>query len=323
MINLPTSYNAKWLPFVTIFVLAIGLSWMFSHRMVVIDWDQVPVFTTERLLLVVFVISLMPLNWSLEAIKFRLLLGEKAEGDLGNQLKAVLGGVSLSMFLPNRMGEFTGRLLFLKAENRPAGLSATIVGSSLQMAWITLFGGIALAWSGGIGLLAQKVYLDPGTSLVTIFVALGLLLLLSTLGSSRQFIKASLSHFRISLGLRVVTLGLLTALVRYGLFNVQFGLLLMATGCTLHWIAILQFTTLVYFCQSIIPLPPAVGWIGRLQLAVLVSGLLAVSPAQAILASLTLWTINLLLPGFVGAYFISKSTRYNQTKLIKPTKYAV
>lgn len=323
MKNLPTSYKAKWLPFVTIFVLSIGLYWMFLHRMVALDWNEVPLFTTERLFLVLIVIGFMPLNWLLEALKFRLFLGEKTDGNLRNQLKAVLGGVSLSMFLPNRMGEFAGRLLFLKAEHRPAGFSATIVGSSMQMFWITLFGGFALAWSGGIGLLVQQVDLDPVTSFLTIFIALGLLVLLSTMGNTRQFIKASLIHFRISLGFRTVTMGLLTALVRYGVFNVQFGLLLMATGCTLSWMSIFQFTTLVYFCQSIIPLPPAVGWIGRLQLAVMVSGLLAISPAQAILASLMLWSINLLLPGFAGAYFIAKSTRYNQTKFIKPTRYAV
>jgi len=323
MLNQSTSSALKWLPFVTIIVLSIGLYWMFSQRMVSMDWPQLRSLSIENGFLFVIVVLLMPVNWLLEAMKFRLFLGRKADGNLGNQFKAVLGGVSLSMLLPNRMGEFAGRLLFITSGNRPAGFSATVACSSLQMIWILLFGGLALGWSGGINLLTQKAYLDPVMALVAVVVAISLIFILSSFGKTSRFLKESISHFRISLGFKTVTVGLILALVRYSVFNVQFGLLLVATGCNLSWMSIIQFTTLVYFCQSIIPLPPAVGWIGRLQLAVVVSGLLFVSPAQAVLASLMLWTINLLLPGFAGAYFIAKSTRYNEINLVNSKNYAV
>ncbi|TNE63913.1 MAG: hypothetical protein EP344_04045 [Bacteroidetes bacterium] len=52
----------------------------------------------------------MPANRILEAIKWHTLLRRSAPISLGKALLAVWVGVSVSLFAPNRIGEYGGRI---------------------------------------------------------------------------------------------------------------------------------------------------------------------------------------------------------------------
>ena len=56
----------------------------------------------------------MCLNWSIEAIKWRLLIKKMQPITFIEALKGVLSGVAVGTFTPNRIGEFGGRILYLK-----------------------------------------------------------------------------------------------------------------------------------------------------------------------------------------------------------------
>src|SRR5690606_38256336 len=62
--------------------------------------------------------------------------------------KAVLSGVSFSITLPNRVGEYAGRIMYMPEGNRLKTISVTVVGSMAQLL-ITLIAGI-------IGLIVLK-----------------------------------------------------------------------------------------------------------------------------------------------------------------------
>ncbi|MEO1627193.1 MAG: lysylphosphatidylglycerol synthase domain-containing protein, partial [Bacteroidota bacterium] len=95
--------------------------------MFVRQWQQAP---TAYLLLTIL---LIPLNWAFETSKWQALIKNFAPLSFGKAYQAVLSGVTLSIFTPNRIGEYGGRILFLPAEHHWKGVFATLVGSFAQL----------------------------------------------------------------------------------------------------------------------------------------------------------------------------------------------
>lgn len=261
----------------------------------------------------VLAMVLMPLNWGLETWKFRILLGPEARLPPGRLVRSVLAGVAMSMTLPNRLGESLGRLAVFPVWLRGAALSASVTGSMLQMAWILAGGLLAVGWSGG-GRPALMSLVFPAASWWWPAALLGGAILAALfIAPLREVLCSSWRHFKKSLGIARVTGAALVGLCRYGTFILQYVCLLRYAGADGEGADLLVFAALVFFIQSVLPLPPAVGWVGRLQLAVLMSGWAGIQPGQAVLASLLLWTLNLFLPALPGTAFVMKN--YPETAL--------
>ena len=87
------------------------------------------------------VLLLMLLNWSIEAVKWKQLMDPVEHIGFLQSIRAVLSGVTVSFFTPNRVGEFAGRILHLEPGHRIRGALATFVGGTAQ-AMITLQAGL-------------------------------------------------------------------------------------------------------------------------------------------------------------------------------------
>ena len=62
---------------------------------------------------------------------------------LENPRKAVFLGITVSIFTPNRIGEFGGRIFCLKSADRIKGVIITILGNVAQLLVTIIFGSIA------------------------------------------------------------------------------------------------------------------------------------------------------------------------------------
>jgi hypothetical protein len=87
------------------------------------------------------IVALMPLNWGIEARKWQLALRPVGGISYRNAFKAIFTGATMASFTPNRMGEYLGRILYVKEGKRLAAISLTIVCSIAQLL-ITLTIGI-------------------------------------------------------------------------------------------------------------------------------------------------------------------------------------
>ena len=83
-------------------------------------------------LLLVFSFLLMPINWVLEASKWKILIQPIEQISLKRAIKIVSAAISYGIFTPNRIGELAGRVFWLNKANRMSGLFASIVGSYAQ-----------------------------------------------------------------------------------------------------------------------------------------------------------------------------------------------
>src|SRR5690606_25820833 len=71
-------------------------------------------------------------------------------------LKSVFAGCSITMLTPNRIGEYGGRILYVKEENRISAIPLTILGGISQLI-VTLI-------MGSAGLLYLKYFIhQPAT----------------------------------------------------------------------------------------------------------------------------------------------------------------
>ncbi|MBK7345261.1 MAG: hypothetical protein IPJ06_20485 [Saprospiraceae bacterium] len=288
--------------------LTIGFVVVIRERSSSIDWSMQGVKWLWPAGVVA--IGLMPINWCLEMIKFQKLM--KVPGFWPNRqfLQSVLAGITVSMFLPNRMGEFAGRVLFFPPEKRLEACSATWIGSLLQSFWIACAGGFVLLLSGQWPRLSQMIDTHYVTWIAVLVVGiLGSGFLLSYKRISGLFSQL-VSHFRNILGSRAVTTAWVWALLRYVTYCIQFVLLLRFAGVASPVSDLVGFAIIFFFLQTILPLPPALGWLARIQLAVVLGGVLVIQPMQAILASLLLWIINLVIPGLLGGYFLLNQHLY-------------
>src|SRR5206468_3685838 len=85
---------------------------------------------------------LMPLNWGLEAAKWQCSVRSIYPVSLMQSFKAVLSGISFSVTMPNRVGEYLGRMIYLPEGSRLRTISVTLVASFAQLL-VTLVAGTA------------------------------------------------------------------------------------------------------------------------------------------------------------------------------------
>jgi hypothetical protein len=96
-------------------------------------------------------------NWGIEARKWQLLVNQLEPISFLRAYYSVLSGVSISINTPNRIGEYGGRILHLRPENRLKAISLNMITSVSQLI-LTLvmgvLGVVVLATSFPKGILA-------------------------------------------------------------------------------------------------------------------------------------------------------------------------
>lgn len=263
--------------------------------------------------LIFFILSilLMPLNWGIETHKWRLLINEYEHMPFSTSLKAVLSGVYISIFTPNRMGEFAGRIIYLKRFNKVKGTFVTFIGSISQLCVTLVMGALALPV-----FISVTVFQDQfiGRILIITFIATATLFLflyfnlalIPKIISRIYYLKKYTKWVKILVRYKGQILAkiLLFSFLRYFVFSLQFLFLLYAYGFEIHWLKSLIGISTIFFAQAIIPTISLTELGIRGASSVEILGLLSDNTSAILAAAWTLWLINLILPALPGLYFL-------------------
>ncbi len=114
------------------------------------------------------VILLVFVNWGIEARKWQLLMSPLQRMNFITAFKSVLCGVTMSLNTPNRIGEYGGRILFVKEGYRLQSIPLSIAGSMAQLIITMFMGNIGLCYL----MLKGTPLLLPGLSLFWMTVLL-------------------------------------------------------------------------------------------------------------------------------------------------------
>lgn len=271
------------------------------------------------------VLLLIPVNIFLEIWKWKYLIKKLEKVSYWNATKAILTGYSVSMFLPNRVGEYFGRIYVLKKAGRIRAILVTVLGSMAQLLTTLLFGGVALA-------LILPTYADLSEQinrwlysgflfLVVIFIFASVFAYLN-FSSFSEIIRrisghklARINKFTVvfswysSKNLAIV-LGV--SILRYLIFSLQFFLLLQMFFVPIDYFNGIAIISVVYLLMTIIPTIALTELGVRGSVSLFVFGLyfetLNVWSEQiglgVISASSVLWLLNLAFPALLGTFFV-------------------
>lgn len=269
--------------------------------------------------LFIVVFLLMFVNWGLESTKWRLMIYHIEKISFFRSIEAVFSGVTVSLFTPNRIGEYGGRVFYLDPEHRIQAVFITILTSMSQLL-ITIIMGIGglvyflprlteinayLYYSIvviGAGLLIGLLFFYFNIYLINIF-----LLKIKWLRKAEKYIHVLMEYTSAEL-LRV----LLLSFVRYLVFAVQFYILLVFYKVKIPIFEGLMMISLAFFIMSVIPTftLSELGIRGSVSLYFI--GVLSSNTVGILAASFTLWLINLVIPAVIGAFLIFNVKLFRQ-----------
>lgn len=332
-----------WLKLALFAALAAALVHQVIHRQ---DWTEAWHAMQQsgapgRWPLVLVVLLLVPLNWGLEAEKWRRLVSPLERLRFGQAFAATLSGITLGLFTPNRIGEYGGRIWYLSPGRRMAAVPLSLMGSWAQLLVTGILGALCgvLFYYRFTRDLAWPSIHQP----LAWLLAIGLLSLLA-LGAYLWFPRwiPHLRHwtlwkrlpksFRPPLGLLEMLspalLGQAFALsgARYVVFAAQYLILLRVFDLPLGMGQGFVALGTLFLMQSILPSLSAFEWLKRGKLALLVFGVFIPESAHAELsilaASTGLWAINLVLPALLGYGLLLAQTGKQGLPVSRTTKPA-
>lgn len=311
-----TSQNKPYYKVISLFIKSVILFFSFyyiynklNEAPLVLDFPNL--FSSENLLYTLGIILLMFLNWSIEAVKWKMLIAPLEQINFSSALKGVLSGVTISIFTPNRVGEFAGRVFFLNKSDKIQATIMSLIGSLAQLS-VTIIAGVLAFF-----MLEKKYYdffqIEQFISVNTLFLIIALLLISFSIAiyllikkrkSSENFKKyfdTYKLHSKKSLN-SVLNL----SIFRYIVFSIQYYLALKLFGINGGAVIVFSLIALTFFVTSVIPTFALTEIAVRSGVAIYFFGTIYSFHAPILAASLFLWMVNLAIPAMIGSAFIYK-----------------
>ncbi|MEO6612526.1 MAG: lysylphosphatidylglycerol synthase domain-containing protein [Chitinophagaceae bacterium] len=278
-------------------------------------WLQIRAsFSSPLIWNLIIVILLMFVNWSIEAVKWRMSIQKIQPVSFGKAIKAVLSGVSFSVSTPNRMGEYLGRVLYMDEGNRLKTISLTIVGSLSQLIVTLLMGGLGLLIlqpgiekAGFISPLWFRVILwGTGGAILVLtlfyFRLPWLIKWVDRLPGNKRFIYLvrALEDFSASLLLRLLSLSVL----RFVVFIIQYYLLFRLFNVDIGWWQVFWTVSVSFLVMAVIPTIAIAELAQRGKVVTTIVGLYSANGLGMTFATAGIWFINLIVPAIVGSLLI-------------------
>ena len=268
---------------------------------------------------------LMLANLFIEAKKWQFLISLKERVSTFTSFKAVFTGLSVSVFTPNRVGEFLGRIFFLNKTQPIEGIFMTVVGSISQLLVTIVVGSLGLAFFLPFYYSAPDIpsELLMGVVYILGFLAniifLGLYLNISFVSTlAKRIFRPEWKHwnhyieifssYKTSELVKVLVLSLL----RYAVFSTQFYLFLRAFDVPMSLGEALMLIPVIYLVTTSIPTIALSelgvrGSVSVFFIGVFMAGhFVGVGDLQlrVFAASTCIWLVNIALPALVGTFFV-------------------
>ena len=258
----------------------------------------------------------MFVNWSLEAMKWKISVQSVQPVSFARSLKAIFSGVSFSITTPNRIGEYFGRMLYMKEGNRLKVISLTILGSLSQLIVTILFGLLGLLilqfnidelnlptwlqWVKNIGIAGAIV----GLFILTVFYfRIGWLVKwIDKIPAIKKYIWLinELEKADTTLLLRLLSISIL----RYFVFATQYFLLFNFFGVEINWWQGFWGIAIVFFIMAIIPTIELFEVVGKAFITQEIFAIFTANTLAIGFVTTTIWFINLVVPAAIGSLLI-------------------
>ncbi|MCF8405183.1 MAG: lysylphosphatidylglycerol synthase domain-containing protein [Bacteroidales bacterium] len=286
-------------------------------------------------ILITWTMLLMIVNWGIESLKWQFLIGKVERVSFSKSFEAILSGISVSIFTPNRVGEWFGRVFIMKKANPWKGVFITMIGSFSQLLITIIIGSISLVFYIPIYFSDSgyySIYLLYGIILLVVVIITALILIFLNIttipGFLSRIITKRFSHFNEYLSViatyssfELLTV-LLLSLLRYCIFAMQFYILLMMFSVKIPFLHGMMIISMVFFIMTAIPTVTLAELGVRGSVSLYFVGLYFERFGEItdklnigiVSSTSTLWLINLALPAILGTFFVYRLTFFRKKK---------
>lgn len=264
-----------------------------------------------------FLLFLMVLNISVEALKWFLLVKENTTITFFQSLKAVFSGTAAGLITPHGVGDYVGRILFLDPEKRVENISSVLFSRIAQLCITCITGIAALMYIGFYFEFNKWIALS-------MILALTFLLLVSIVWFKRTLLLDGMKKVPLiknienwfeyirSYSNQLFMKTLLLSGLRYGIFLSQFVILLIFFDVEVPLHILIIGAIFIFFVKSIIPTFLDLGV--RELAAVFFFATYHVQEQNVLAASLSLWIINIIIPSCIGLIMMFQIEYINKNK---------
>jgi hypothetical protein len=271
-------------------------------------------FQSYKIIYLVSATVLIVVNWGLEAWKWMISVQTIYPVKFIQAFKAVLSGVSFSVTMPNRVGEYLGRVMYLPEGNRLKTISVTLVGSFAQLLVTIVIGtiGLVILRSDILNHFPRfRIWYQFGLYGLVMMILLMMLFYFNVAGVVnlfRQWVRKeryiflveALQAFHSKLLLQLISL----SLARYVVFIIQyiFVFYLFEVNVDLYHIATVM--SVVFLTMAVIPSIALVEVWLRGEISIQLMRMFSMNTLGIGFTSATVWFINLILPAIAGSLLL-------------------
>lgn len=315
--NFIQQYKKRILNYGIALALLSLLLWLIYRQLTQSDsitqqWEDLKIsWQAANKYLVVLVLLLAPINWLVEAIKWKMLLYKIQPISLRRAYSSVLTGVSFAFVTPGKVGDFAGRILYVKNSNKLRAAIATLLSNMSQAIATFIFGLIAL--------LGFYFYFPLGNwhlwLIIACFFGLAILFVIywkiekiSTLTENIKWLK------NITIALRIfkrysgkdLSKVLLLSMLRFVIYNTQFCIIIQVLGAGISWYLVPFAAALMFWMIAVIPsfMIADLGVRGYIAGLIFTETGLAQNNLSILSGSYFIWLLNIVLPAILGSLFL-------------------
>jgi uncharacterized membrane protein YbhN (UPF0104 family) len=257
-----------------------------------------------------YALWLVAVNWGIEAVKWRYMIKKIESVSFSIAFKSVLAGVSISIFTPNRVGEFAGKIFFLKTTEKVKATIISVIGSAVQL-FVTILAALLAAilyykLNNNVFLLSEYISFKEAISCAILFMFVGVMIMLYYMKKDafKEYLVVYSKH-------EFIRVFILSAL-RYIVFSIQYYLILLAFGIGHNMLNSLLLIAFVFFVNTVVPTFALTEIAVRTASGVFFLSTVTNDINAVVAASLILWVINLALPALTGLIFIWQLRFFNE-----------
>ncbi|PKP03209.1 MAG: hypothetical protein CVU11_09165 [Bacteroidetes bacterium HGW-Bacteroidetes-6] len=314
-------------------VIAVALLWLIyykvSERLGMFDFRIVVSLlfnSSMKVFIAILFLFLMPLNWALEAWKWKLASSTVERIGFSKAYIAVLAGITAGFFLPNRVGEFAGKALIFPLRLFWKG-TVVAMFTSLAQLFVTIGLGFVALWhfapiaSAYFQIGAQRLFLVLAlvgfSALLLVYFNIQSIAIIFRKLPRLHRVMSTLTAISFSLKTKI----LVVSIFRYFVFTIQNILLLIMVEVELPVIDMFFLISLMFFILAAIPtifiteLPTRGSVMVFLFLMYFDVGGIVVPFAvemKLLLAASIVWLVNIIVPSVPGIFFLTRMSVFRK-----------
>lgn len=253
-------------------------------------------------------VILMPINLLLEAKKWQILAGSAQPLSFRGAMASYLGGIAFSMVTPNRLGEYPGRMLYLKRRNTIRLVSVSILGALTQMLTLFIFGTMGLVYFCLNFYQPFALVLLIAATAITIILVIAFwsfetwLPIIEKIKWLRRFrvYKTLLKKFTPKQQISILSISIL----RYSIYTAQYLFLLYYMNVSMPFFDGYWMSALFFWVITVIPSIALVELGERGQVGLYLFHHFSDNTVGILAATVGIWCINLILPAVLGSILL-------------------